>query len=240
MAKKSLLTFLLLLILNNPAWAVLTIDTFDGQSTGFSSCSSDTISVTLGGTADFLVVGGSGVNGTTAQAQYSTVTHNGAALTKKADESSGNQEWPSLWTKATPTTGTHDIVVTPVGTCDSCITGYISFIGADATSPEATGENSGNSSSMSVSVTTVTNGAYVVDAMAHHQYNDDIFADASQTEIFNGAGWFRFGSSYELKATAGAVSMDWTNSVSNSWASVGVAIKPAGGGGGGGRTRRFF
>lgn len=119
----------------------------------------------------------------------------------------------------------------------------LSITGADQTSPieDNDGTTATNASGVSVTLTTATDGAWVVSSgMAAFPAAADTQPNTGQTviheqEFVNGLWWQCL--SYEEKATAGNEATGFNETAASTtidWVMSAVAVKPAGGGGGGG------
>jgi hypothetical protein len=134
-----------------------------------------------------------------------------------------------LWGIANPTSGANNISVTLSGSIAS--TGQASSYTQvqQISSTEAFNSNQATNvgaADATVDVTTVTNGAYVVDIVA----TDDtaITVGAGQTQTGNVTGLGGSGAmSYESKPTAGVVTMSWTDiGALSTWAIASIALRP--------------
>lgn len=139
----------------------------------------------------------------------------------------------AVWGLKDPPAGTDFIGVGTGGASENMYIATASFTGVSQELPiETSNSASGTSTTPSVSVTTETDNAVVVDFMAGQLQLSDPTQDGSQTLIEKGQSPTGFqcgaGISYEAKATAGAVSMDWTLGISADWYHYAVALRPAG------------
>lgn len=200
-----------------------------------TSASTFTWSHTTSGQDRILIVGvairNSGSN------TVSSVTYAGTALTLIAARNNGTSVRVELWRLVAPATGANNVVVTLDGQAKTAC-GAMSFGGVDQTSPiEASNSATGTSATPSVSVSTATNNAWVVDATAFRSSGNAKPTGAAglwQTERWSGyteSG----GSSVNIrgkgshegpKSPAGAVVIDWSLSASDDWSSVAAALKP--------------
>lgn len=144
--------------------------------------------------------------------------YNSTVMTASVSFGSRNHR---IFTLANPDTGTNNWVVDLVGTASETITGGgVSFTGADtADLVGATGTTTNTTDAApSTTITTDRDGSYVVDSLFVNG-TQTITVDGSQTafeDLENVAGQGGAGS-YELKATAGSIDMDWTLSGSVQW-----------------------
>jgi hypothetical protein len=133
-----------------------------------------------------------------------------------------------IWRLINPTNATANIVATISGDTDARKMGAILFDGADQTDPdEATQTSEGGAGPITLDITTLTDGAIVVDCGSNFT-TDAITIGADQTPIMDDQTGSTGGvASYESKATAGTVTMSWTKTGSDDWAQVALSVKPA-------------
>lgn len=164
----------------------------------------------------------------------STMTFNGDAMTSKTATITGGL-FSSIWEIKVPDVATGDVVVTWSTSVDrpKIATAYV-LAGADtATGVEATGTAGGTGTAISTSITTLTNNAFIIDAVVQlsDATNPTITKESAQTETINqevqGSFGGRMGQSYKTLASAGATTMSWTSTNSLDWTASAVAIKPA-------------
>ncbi len=175
-----------------------------------------------------------------------SVSYGGNALTKVADyDNTGGSDRlrVTIWRLLNPPSGANTLAITPSGTPQSKVYGWISFSGVDQTTPEdaiGTGAT-GSSTTPSASVTSVTNEAYAIGVGILDSGSATVGFDGTQVPIVNESQGSRRGyASYEHQATAGAITMSETASGSVTWASVAIAVRPASSGGGGPVTSGNF
>ena len=150
-------------------------------------------------------------------------------FTKRAEKTvTGGAMRAEIWELINPTSATANIVATITGNTDARKMGAILFTGADQTAPtEATQTSEGGAGPITLDITTLTNGAYVVDCGSNFS-TDALTIGAGQTVIMDDQTGSTGGvASYESKATAGSVTMSWTKAGSDDWAQVAVSVKPA-------------
>ena len=167
------------------------------------------------------------------------VTYNGVSLTKAA-ERNGTGLRVELWYLMAAPAGNHGVAVTLNGTSTRFVVSSISFTGVDQTNPIEDVQSAFNNSttiSPAPQVTTISNNAWVIDALIQERDTPVPAAGASQTSLWSsttggvpatritGAG------SYQGPVSpAGSTAMTWSLSSSRNWAVVAAAIKPASGG----------
>ncbi|MBD3345097.1 MAG: hypothetical protein GF401_08560, partial [Chitinivibrionales bacterium] len=202
---------------------------FDASSSG-SSSSTNTCSWshTIGSNDNrVLIVGASAADageGSTDN-QVTSVTYNGTSMTKIADAGPaggwGEDIEVSLWyaieSSLPASGGAYTIAVTYSGTNNNNACAAISLYDVAQQAPEANNSSSGLSgtpySSFSTSVTTLTDGAWIVDAQTNKKgtggYNTAVPSTGQQNEKEIVNTWAGVGMSTESKATAGSESMGW-------------------------------
>lgn len=168
-----------------------------------------------------------------------SVTYNGVALTFiGATTTVAPAVRVELWQLVNPPTGANfPVVVTLSGASTAIIAGAISLTGVHQAVPiEASGFNRGSSFVASVSVTTLSGNAWVMDVMGSRTSSGAFMVPApgrdprwNQAAGPGGSGGINrirgTASTRGPIATAGAVTMNWL--VSQPWAIGAVAIKPA-------------
>jgi hypothetical protein len=163
------------------------------------------------------------------------ITYATQPLTLIRAQSNGTSIRSELWYLLDPPTGTADVEVTFSASARAA-GGAISLTGVDQTTPiEANNAATGNSAVTlpSVNVATVTNNAWVVDALGH-RLNPTVTVGAGQTSRWtnttgggpiNGAGGA--GSTEGPTSPAGNVTMNWGLTGSVDWAIVAAAVRPS-------------
>jgi len=187
-----------------------------------------TFSHTCSGTNRLLVVG---VAEHETSYNITKVEYNGVLMTeirKDFRATTANDPRSYIYYLINPASGANNVEVF-VGSNPNnvVIAGAVSFTGAKQSGqPDANNGNNGESTASSVSVTTVADNTIVVDSVSVED-GPVLTVDGSQTERWNlrtggeGSG----GGSTESKATAGAVSMDWTHN-NKPWAISAASFAP--------------
>lgn len=205
-------------------------------SSGVSSVSSVTYSHTVAGANEVIVISiGARTNKANTNNIVSTVTYNGTSCTSQRadaniasdpDTFSGRS---AIYTLVNPSTGANNVVVTWTGTVTYGASGASSWTGADQTTPvNAVGGATGTSTTLSAGITTTVDNCYLVDAV--YSRSGTLTKNAAQTTIANIsiAGDDTVGASYKNAGTAGAKTMDWTESADgNDWAMSVIALAPS-------------
>jgi len=160
----------------------------------------------------------------------SGVTYNGDPMTEVVAIDRSGVETVYIYSLKIPDTGNNTVQVT--NTNGYCGGFSMSFTGVDQTTPiENTGTATGSASPITQSINTTTDGAIVLDCYCSDDFVRTFTVGADQTERWkHTANVVAGGGSTEPKASAGAVTMSWTISSSETWAQAAVVIKPAGAG----------
>lgn len=149
----------------------------------------------------------------------------GQALTLAGYIANGSNVRAETWRLINPPTGANDVVVTLTAAA-SAVCGASSFSGVDQITPlgsKATG--SGNSTTPSKAVSSVTNQV-VHDTLAALN-GVTAKAGKDQTELWNQAVGATVGGAASTKAGASSVTMSWTLGSAQPWALLVFPIKPA-------------
>lgn len=155
------------------------------------------------------------------------VTFNSAALTK-LNQSDANNVNTSLWFKPTPSVGTFNMVVTQPGNCSGISVACIALFGVQqGTTPDAHFESGGflgASSPITESITTIAASCWIFDAIGDQ--SAALTKGAAQTLSLDQFGHTGTGS-YKTDVSAGANTMTWTFSGSESGVYVLASLAPA-------------
>ena len=160
-----------------------------------------------------------------------SVTYNGQSLTliRKDEKFDSESRSMALYYMKNPPSGTHDVVVTYSGSPYSDYPVAITFDNVDQDTPiEAhNGVAGGSGTAPSVSVTTVTDGALVLDALiARDSFSETVGANQTQRWDYSNGAISAIGST-ELKETAGSTIMSWSFGSSELWSVSACAIRKA-------------
>ncbi len=199
------------------------------QSTIDSSVSSLSWKQSVSGADRLLIVGVGSDDATSGDRVVSSVTFNGINLTNAhSKDYSTAASRCELWQLRNPPAGFYTITVTMAGTVTRLGAGSLVMTGMNPYAVvDATGSGEGYSSTASSTVTTITDRAYVVDLVLHHNVSG-LTPGAGQTEY-----WEQYpGGDRSLamtlegpKTPAGSVTMDQTVGSDNYWTSVAAAFK---------------
>ena len=227
MKGRSLLALLVLLLAASPAWAQIA---FDNGTTlaAMQTAAVGSWSHTSTGSNLVLVCGVTYWHND-ATLTVNGITYNGVALTKiRTDTHSGdNTKESDLWYLIGPATGSNTVEVTMNKTAgNDWGAAVVSLTGVDQASPlDADNGASGDSTTISVSVTTVADNSWVVDNIFDRQ------SDATTNQTLRAGpldGSMREAmASFGPKTPAGAVTMSWTKSTGE-WVISAASFKPAG------------
>lgn len=161
------------------------------------------------------------------------VTYNGLPLALIGAQNNGASVRVEQWYLTAPPAGAFTVQVNLSGNA-RVTAGSVSLTGVDQATPiDASAPASGSGGNPSVTVTTLTDRAWVVDALAH-RLSPAVTAGAGQTAQWtnvtgggpvNGVGGAS--STEGPKTPAGAVAMTWTLAPGQDWALHAVALRPA-------------
>ena len=204
--------------------SVLSGISFDDYSTTSSSWQTSTsFSHTIGSGSNRLLVVGVSIEHNASGPTVSSITYNGQPLTKidsrgiTTDYYGRAELWYSL-EASLPSAGTYNIVVNTPTAPEELIAGAVSWDGLAQQAPEAKGESSaGSQDTISTSITTLTDGALLVDAV-HSGMEYGFTPDSGQTERYDvtgGAVTSRLAASTKEVAVAGSTTMGWTMTGAN-------------------------
>lgn len=153
----------------------------------------------------------------------SSMFANGITMTKAA-AITGSQMRSELWYLLRPNSGTNVISATISGNTDD--RKFRSTSWTEVSAIGSTNTASGGTGSPSVSVTTTKDNSVVVDVVSKFG-TTAATVGAGQTAVMNdNTGSTNAMASYEAKATAGAVSMDWTEASANDWSHCAMVLEP--------------
>jgi hypothetical protein len=231
----SLLVVLWLTLWGTSAWAAIA---FDAVSNSPDNETSNTTTWSHTAAGDFMLVCAQARSVVEAEVAVSSITYNGVSLTKIRDDryynGSGTYFQTEQWYLPLPASGAHSVVITWAGTpVDFGVGTATTFSGVDLAAPvDAQNGGSGNGTTLSAIVTTVTANAWLADC-AIGSNNAGLTVGGGQTmrtdrvvgvtEATNdGVGI----STVNGKASPGAETMDWTQASSSDWVMSAVALKP--------------
>ena len=219
----------------------------DSQSSGSADgASSLTFSHTIGGGSNRILVVGVSIETCNPYETVSSITYGGKTLTylnsaqvTSSNACRGRVELYYLLEADMPGAGPFNVVVTATGWCDALAAGATSLRGVAQQAPEVSNTNANDAqTSISTNITTLTDGAWLVDAV--HSSNPGTFtANSGQNVRYDQASsTSEVAGSTLLVASAGNVSLGWTNTSANRLAQAVAAFAPATGcsTGGGGTT----
>jgi prepilin-type N-terminal cleavage/methylation domain-containing protein len=213
-----------------PTSAVSETITFDNVSSTTSTSNPMTFSHTIGGGPNRLLLVGISAE-CNEGISVTSVTYNGQSLTKAASvqADTGTVGTADLWylpEAGLPAAGTYNVEITTSGYTSKSV-GAISMEGVAQQAPEASNTNTNvGPDYISTSITTLTDGAWVVDVVENGNPNS-FTPDGGQTERYDQTASSSDGAaSTKEMATAGATSMGWSANA-NRLAHVVAAFAPA-------------
>ncbi len=164
----------------------------------------------------------------------SGITYDGVSMTQEATTSTSNRR-AVIFSLINPSTGSNTVSIAYTGNGPEMTEVAVSYTGVDQTDMvEATNTDTYSSTSPSLSVTTVTNGAFVFVGECDNTNTDTTLDGSAVSRLASqqpsGPGVSSYAADI-LKVTAGAQSIAWTLTDSSAGPLVGVAIKPAVGAG---------
>jgi len=229
-----------LLAVSGPASAAISFDAASRAATTSTGRTSLTWTHTIGGGADrILVVGVAAEDTTTADANVTSVTYNGVALTavpnsKITGGGTGIIETQLFYalSASLPAAGTYSVVVTFQGAVDGTSSGAVSLAGVRQAAPEAaaTKVDTSGADAISTSITAATAGDWIVDVVGSGN-SGSFTAGSGQTERWDIAASGMTGASSTKALTAtGATTLSWTHSGANRLAHSLAALAPSAGG----------
>lgn len=215
--------------------------TFGTIQTGTSA----TTSLTIASGTDKLVVAVASRNlGGSSPTDISGITFNGSALTEILRQyvpADSNAVVTEFWYIDNPTATTANLVISwttsPSGGPISVIAWPLTGAASGAAEASASASN-WSTATPSQAITTLTDGAVVLDSAVHNRDSFTSTAGGSQTQDLDhgdadGGAGMRHAASHRTVATAGSVTDDWTwSSNPNQQVMAVVSIAPSGGGGG--------
>ncbi|NOS67921.1 MAG: hypothetical protein HOO67_06210 [Candidatus Peribacteraceae bacterium] len=208
----------------------------DVSDTGnVAAASSLTFSHTCTGSNLMLIVGAHAEDATTADRVVNSVTYAAVGMTKIDEQSVNGTNTSSQWYLFGPATGANNVVITWAGTVAAGIGVATSLTGVAQQAPEAFAKNSGTGSSpITVTVTTVTVDAWVVDSAQIADHQKTLTPGAGQIQLSQlSDGNLRVIATYEgpvATPAATVMSNSWVNN-NRDWATVAAAYAEAAAGG---------
>lgn len=204
---------------------------FDAATNGvpafyFPTC---TFAHTCSGADRVLFVSYQGDNG--AADLVTGVTYNGVALTHVASFLNNNNRWIGLWYLVNPAAGANNVVIT-VSANSVLFPIAWSYTGAIAPEANATGTKAGGAGNVTLTVTTLTDQAWVVGAVVSSASGGGLSAGAATTERQDLGDIASYdGNAPVSPAGSSTLTIATTAGLADG---ICVSLPPAGGGGGGG------
>jgi hypothetical protein len=136
-----------------------------------------------------------------------------------------------IWYLVAPPTGTYTIAVTLSASANAVLAGAVSLTEVDQSSPlDAHAGNNAYGSTISVNITTVADGAWIIDSYARGGDGVGTTVGANQTQRWkiDTYNTDSFGvSTVNGKSPAGSETMDWSIGTGKYWATAAASFKPA-------------
>lgn len=205
---------------------------FDNSNTllsaGFAAGASYTFNLTIGSlTSGIVILGAALWQDVAGTGTISACSVNGVAATSAKVLTNGAMR-AELWYVKLPAPGTYTVSFTVSGNTDARKFFAASFSGVDQTTPiDASNSAATASGAPSVSVTTVTANAWLVDCVSKFG-TTALTASAGQTVILNSSTSSTTGAGTRKGpvASPGATTMSYTGSSANDCAHVAIALRP--------------
>jgi hypothetical protein len=231
---------------SNPLSLILKIQeaqaaiTYDTSNTGTVNPTATSWSLTFSATVHagsnkvlIVCVSSEGTNSSSETMTHTGVTFGGVVLTQVGSTYQYNTSIPndylSYWYLLNPTSQTANIVIT--GTKSASTTAYVRAAtivlqGVKQQAPEAYQTAKGTGTALSVSITTLTDSAWIVDMASGAQGGYNLAAQADQTEHWETIDNIRANGSTKSLASHGATTMSWTTATSEDWGMFAAAFAP--------------
>ena len=196
---------------------------FDASSSTTATTASFNWTHPVSGNQRILLVGISIAN---TGLKVDSVTYNGAPLSPTSFDSNAGNARVEIWYRVAPTLGSNTVSVSLSG-ATSAVAGAFSFTGVDQTNPFDGVPGyifDARNNPASVSITTVTNNAWVIDTLAANLTASVGVGQIQQwnkTNVITGAGSIK-----GPITPAGVTTMSWTVGPPRRWAMGAVALKP--------------
>jgi hypothetical protein len=210
--------------------------TYDAVSTATASWStSASFSHTIGSGSNRILVVGVAIEDCDDYPSVTGITYNGQSLTHidsgqviSGNGCGGRAELWYLLEAALPSAGGYSVVVSTSGTFDELVAGAISLENVAQQAPEASNSNSNDAlTAISTNITTLTDGAWLVDVVHSGNETGDFVPNGGQTERYQQISGSSTGAgSTNEVLTAGSTSAGWTSVGANRLAHVVAAFAP--------------
>lgn len=195
-------------------------------TTGSSTGSTTTLSHTVDAGTAVLFVTVSSQDSNDANLPITGVTFNGGGMTKAIEKDDGtNDTSASIWYLTNPTATTANVVVTATGNVRKLVACF-NFSGIIQQAPEATASSSGTASSVTQSITPLTNYALLIDCASHKGAYSSIATGQILIAAVTNQSFEHNTTTYKIASTAGVNSMAQTWGSSNSYSACVVSFAP--------------
>lgn len=203
------------------------------ESHASATTNSLTFAHTVAGVNRLLLVG---IAVDQAKTAISTVKYAGQSMTFVIAAGAGGNPRSEIYALYNPPAGANNVVVT-LTVSDQVVAGALSFSGVDATtSIEASAQLTGNSTTPSVTITPLTNNAWIVDALAADKgvtaslgTESPVVAGANRTSQWNqplGTSITGYASLYGPLNPAASSTLTWSLASTKKWSYAAVALRP--------------
>ena len=212
-----------------PASAGKATATYDTVNSGSASSNTLTVAIDPGnGNSNRIVVIGVTWEDTGDAATISSLTYDGNACTHIDTQTSNPTTYnaSALYYYLNPSEDSKNVIVTMNEAVSGINMGVISLYNIKQQAPEATAKNTGSINAITNPITTLTDGAMIVDVVQNHVSTEDQTPDLS-TERWEQADDNRGNGSTYIDEIHGLVNMDWTTGNSPTWCIVAAAFEAA-------------
>lgn len=155
------------------------------------------------------------------------VTFGGVALTKGAEQSGGgNDTNASIWYLSNPSVSTADVVVTSTGSGVERLVVCMNVDGVIVQAPEATSGQTGNSNTSSLSITTLSDFAFIIECASHKGAFSSIGTGQTLVASVTDSSSEHNTTTYKTLPTAGTTTVVQTWASSNDYSHCALAFAP--------------
>jgi prepilin-type N-terminal cleavage/methylation domain-containing protein len=211
--------------------------TYDSVSTGTASyTTTETFSHTIGSGTNRVLVVGVTLEDCDDYPSVTGITYNGQPLTHidsgqviSGNGCGGRAELWYLLEADLPSAGPYNVVVSTSGTFDELAAGAISLANVAQQAPEASNSSSNDAqTTISTNITTLTDGAWLVDVVHSGNETGDFVPNGGQTERYQQVSGSSTGAGSSKEVSpAGSTSAGWTSAGANRLAHAVAAFAPA-------------
>jgi len=208
--------------------------TFDTSAGANLSGSTVTVPITIGNNNNRVLIVSVGSEGSNFSTDYgvSGILFNGVAMTKidggQFGISDGCANYVSLWYLLNPDVGTHNVEVSFINTPDSGASAIgVSLYNVAQQAPEATSKNLASiSDPLTLNITTLKNGAWVVDAFNCIVSSTNATPGSGQTSVGRQSNLQDLQMSTKLVSSAGSTSTVWSGGAGEQEGVISASFAP--------------